>query len=157
MQLQSGRVLLLLALSFSIGSSASAQSNPFVGTWQANLEKSARHENHQFKSASMTFELDGDVLILKYLGINMAGKEEGSTRRLRPDNKEYPVEMAPGYVEVTRYIGTNLLESTAKKDGQVAGLGTYEVSADGKVLTATVKGVDAKGREFQQVIIFDRK
>jgi hypothetical protein len=146
-----------LAFLLSLSLTAPAQANPFLGTWQANLEKSARHQNHQFKSATMVFELDGEVLVLKYSGINMAGKDESSTRRLRPDNKDYPIELAPGYVEVTRYVGTNLLESTAKKDGQVVGLGTYEVSPDGKVLTATVKGVDAAGRDFQQVIIFDRK
>ena len=141
---------ILLSLSF-------AQSNPFVGTWNANLAKSSRHENHQFKSAKMVFELDGDTLILKYSGINMAGKEEGSTRRLRPDNKEYPVDQAPGYVEVTRYIGNHAIESAAKKDGQVVGLGKYEVSPDGKVLTATVKGVDGSGKNFEQVIVFDRQ
>lgn len=154
---RSRNALLHVALLISIASIAASQSNPFVGTWQANLEKSALHQNHQFKSAKMVFELDGDVLILKYSGINMGGKEEGSTRRLRPDSKEYPIESAPGYLEVTRYINTNLLESTAKKDGQVVGRGTYDVSADGKVLTATMKGIDASGREFQQVIIFDRK
>jgi hypothetical protein len=37
------------------------------------------------------------------------------------------------------------------------GLAKYEVSADGKTLTATVKGVDASGRDFEQVIIFDRQ
>ena len=153
---RSGRLTLLLVF-LCLEMAASAQTNPFVGTWQANLEKSARHQNHQFKSATMTFDLEGETLILKYSGINMSGREEGSTRRLRPDNKEYPVELAPGYVEVTRYVGTNVIESSARKDGKVVGLGTYEVSQDGKTLTATMKGVDAAGRDFQQVIVFDRK
>jgi hypothetical protein len=45
----------------------------------------------------------------------------------------------------------------AKKDGKVAGQSSYEVSSDGKTLTATVKGMDAKGRPFEQVIVFDRE
>ena len=146
-----------ILLLVQVSSITQAQGNPFVGTWKANLEKSARHQNHQFKSATMTFELEGEVLVLKYSGVNMSGKDEGSTRRMRPDGKEYPIDQAPGYVEVTRYIGTHVLESSAKKDGNPVGLARYEVSADGKTLTATVKGVDASGRDFEQVIIFDRQ
>jgi hypothetical protein len=41
------------------------------------------------------------------------------------------------------------LEIVARKDGNVVGESKYEVSKDGKTLTATVKGVDAKGRSFE--------
>lgn len=33
----------------------------------------------------------------------------------------------------------------------------YQVSADGKTLTATVSGTDVSGTDFEQVIVFDRK
>ena len=36
--------------------------NPFLGTWIANIEKSHRHANHQFQSATLTFEVSGDVV-----------------------------------------------------------------------------------------------
>jgi hypothetical protein len=39
----------------------------------------------------------------------------------------------------------------------VIGEGRYEVSSDGKTLTSKVKGTDAKGRQFEQVIVFDRE
>jgi hypothetical protein len=35
--------------------------NPFLGTWVANLEKSRRHANHQFQSATLTFEVSAYV------------------------------------------------------------------------------------------------
>ena len=34
--------------------------NPFSGTWIANIEKSRHHTNHQFQSATLTFEISGD-------------------------------------------------------------------------------------------------
>jgi hypothetical protein len=58
-------------------------------------------------------------------------------------------------VVATRWVGTNVLETVAKKDGQVVGHGTYEVSLDGATLTATVAGTDAAGKPFEQVIVFD--
>jgi hypothetical protein len=59
-------------------------------------------------------------------------------------------------VAVTTWIGTHVLESEAKKDGRSLGKGTYTVSEDGRVLTATVAGTDGAGAPFEQVIVFDR-
>ena len=131
--------------------------NPFSGTWIANIEKSGRHANHQFQSATLSFELAGDDVSLTHAGVNMAGKRESGTTVLHPDGMEHPVSpQASGGVAVTRWVGTHVLESEAKKDGRVAGKGTYAVSEDGRTLTATVAGTDAAGMPFEQVIVFDR-
>ena len=58
---------------------------------------------------------------------------------------------------MTRWVGTDVLESEAKKDGRGVGKGTYEVSEDGRTLTATVAGTDAAGLPFEQAIVFDRE
>jgi len=76
---------------------------------------------------------------------------------LQADGKESPIPQAPGVVSVVRWVGSNVLETVGKKDGQIVGRGTYEVSADGKTLTATVSGRDGSGAAFDQVIVFDRK
>jgi hypothetical protein len=46
--------------------------------------------------------------------------------------------------------------SSARKDGVALGRGTYEVDEEGKTLTATARGVDASGKPFDHVIVFDR-
>jgi hypothetical protein len=131
--------------------------NPFLGTWVANLEKSHRHVNHQFQSATLTFELSGDVVSLIHAGVNMAGKSESGTTVLHADGHEHPVSpQAPGVVAMTKWVGTNLLATEATKDGRPVGRATYAVSDDGKTLTATVAGTDASGKSFEQVIVFDR-
>ena len=130
--------------------------NPFVGTWTANIEKSHRHANHQFGSATLRFEVSGDAVSLVHAGVNAAGKSESGTTMLRADGQDHPVSpLAPGVVVATRWVGTNVLETVAKKDGQVVGHGKYEVSPDGAMLTATVAGTDAAGKPFEQVIVFD--
>ena len=132
--------------------------NPFSGTWVANIEKSQRHANHQFKSATLSFELTGDDVSMTHAGINMSGKHESGTTVLHPDGVERPVSpQAPGVVALARWVGTHVLEMEARKDGRVAGKGTYEVSEDGRTLTATVAGTDAAGKAFEQVIVFDRE
>ena len=131
--------------------------NPLVGTWVANLEKSRRHANHQFQSATLTIGLDGEAVSLRHAGVNMAGKEESGTTELFADGKEHPVSpRTPEVVVVTRWAGDHVLETEARKDGQVIGRGTYAVSEDGKSLSATVAGTDAAGARFEQVIVFDR-
>ena len=134
-----------------------AKQSPFVGNWVANLSKSKQHPNHQFKSATLQFAVQGDTVMLTQGGVNASGQEESGTITLQADGKEYPIPQAPGVVSVVRWVGSNVLETIGKKDGQIVGRGTYQVSADGKTLTAIVSGTDASGAAFDQVIVFDRK
>ena len=141
-------VVLLLTLQAS-------QADVLAGSWKANLEKSQRDANHQFSELTMRFEVSGNNITLFYSGINRAGHQESSKAVFHPDGKEYPVPEAAGIVGVSTWKDRTL-ESIARKDGAEIGRSTYTVSADGKTLTATVKGVDAAGRPFEQVILFDR-
>ena len=132
--------------------------DPFTGTWVANLTKSHRHKNHQFQSATLHFEVSGNAVSLTQAGVNMSGKNESSTLRLDADGEEHDISsLAPGIVVISKWIGDHVLETIAKRGSEVIGRGTYEVSPDGRTLTATVAGVDAKGSAFEQVIVFDRE
>ncbi len=131
--------------------------NPFLGTWVADLEQSRRHTNHQFQSATLTFEVSGDVVSLTHAGVNMAGKPESGTTVLQADGVEHAVSpQAPGVVAMTKWVGTHVLTMEARKDGQLVGSASYALSADLRRLTATVAGIDAAGKAFDQVIVFDR-
>lgn len=68
-----------------------------------------------------------------------------------------PVPGQAGVTVVTRWIGPRLLHSIAKSAGAQVGEQSYEVSTDGMTLTAKLSGVDASGKRFEQVIVFDRK
>jgi endonuclease YncB( thermonuclease family) len=139
------------------GQAAVATQSPFVGHWVANLSRSKQHPNHQFKSATLQFAVNGDTVTLTHGGVNASGQEESGTIVIQADGKEHPIPQAPGVVSVARWMGPHVLETVGKKDGQTVGRGTYEVSADGKTLTARVSGRDGSGAEFDQAIVFDRK
>ena len=131
---------------------------PLAGVWIANIEKSSRHANHQFKSATLTVDVVGNVVSLHHAGVNMSGKEESGTTELCADGAAHPVSpQAPGVVVITRWADPQTLETEARKDGQAAGRGVYSVSSDGQTLTATVEGTDAADARFEQVIVFDRE
>jgi hypothetical protein len=131
--------------------------NLLAGTWIANLDKSRRHANHQFRSATLTIGIDGQVVSLRHAGVNMAGKEESGATELRADGQEHPISpQAPNLVVSTWWATSHVLETETRKDGQVVGRGTYAVSEDGSSLSATVAGTDAAGAPFEQVIVFDR-
>jgi hypothetical protein len=93
---------------------------------------------------------------LTQAGVNMSGKQESSTLTFNVDGVEHPIPQAPGFASLCQWVGTHALESMGKKDGAVVGHGTYAVSDDGQVMTATVRGIDAQGAPFEQVIVFDR-
>jgi len=151
-----GAVAFVVAL--VVASSAPAQSkNPLEGTWKANVEKSQRDPKHLFERMTLRFEVSGDTVSLTFSGVNMSGEQESGTRKFRADDKEYPIAEAPGVAEVSKWVGSNVLETLAKKEGKVVGQSTYEVSSDGKTLTAKIKGIDESGATFEQVIVFDRQ
>jgi hypothetical protein len=123
----------------------SVGANPFVGKWTANLSKSKRHPANPFQSAVLEFAVLGDSVTITNVYIDDAGREEHGKNTILADGVEYPSDN--GYSLTARWRGTRILETAAKKDGQVAGWGRYEVSEDGQTLTIS-------GDE--QMIVLDR-
>ena len=130
--------------------------HPLNGTWQANIVKSTRHHNHQFASASMSFTVNNEDVRFSYEGINASGKPEKSEQALFADGLPHPHPLVPE-IQVTSSLGPRGVVSSAVKDGAPLGRGSYDVSEDGKTMTATVAGVDGSGKPFEQVIVFDRQ
>jgi hypothetical protein len=120
--------------------------NPFVGIWMADLSKSRRHPANQFQSATLQFEVVGDTVTIADIVVDASGREYQSRNTVRADGIERLSEN--GYLMMMRWRGSHILETVAKKDGQIVGRGTYEVSADGRTLTVSAD---------EQVIVMDRQ
>ena len=74
------------------------------------------------------------------------------------DGKPYPLTGSPVADTVTlKRIDTRTTERTDKKGDKVATTITRVVSADGKTMTATVKGTNAQGQAMSNVAVFDRQ
>jgi hypothetical protein len=64
--------------------------------------------------------------------------------------------MGPAMVAV-KSVNDRTLNVTAKVNGKVVSSGRAVVSRDGKTMTSSFKGEDAKGRKFDNVEVFERQ
>ena len=72
---------------------------------------------------------------------------------------DYPATGSPVYdsIALTR-IDTNTFDAVLKRDGKVVQTARNVVSADGKVMTVTVRGSDAAtGRKFTTIIVLEKQ
>jgi hypothetical protein len=74
----------------------------------------------------MRLDVEADVVVLSYEGVNASGKQESSAQTIRADGQEHPVEGAPGIV-TSSTLEARRLESSAKRDGVALGLRSRRV------------------------------
>ena len=118
-----------------------------AGRWTANVARSRRHPANLFQRATIEFAIDGDIVTIRDLLVDEAGREERGTNVVRADGVERPAEY--GCAVTATWRGTHVLEVVVRKDDEVVGLATYTVSPGGDVLTTS----DLTG---EQVIVLER-
>jgi hypothetical protein len=109
-------------------------------------------------AAKMYWEWEQDGYRMRAEGINARGQVvKEAPQRFTTDGKEHPVTGAVGVTSIVTRPEPNSIQIESRKDGQIVGRASYVVSLDGKSLTATVSGVDAKQWVFQTRMVFDRE
>ena len=74
------------------------------------------------------------------------------------DGKDHPITGSPMADTVSlKRLDANTTERTDKKGGKVTQTLTRKVSSDGKTLTVTYKGTDAKGQPINNVGVFEKQ
>jgi hypothetical protein len=138
-----------------------AQSNPFVGTWKLNLDKSKFSGAPAPKSQTATIEAVANGQKNTTEGIAADGGRTTYSYTAMYDSKDYPISGngAPGGADTIaiKHINANTNESTLKKAGKVVVTTKGTVSKDGKVRTVTRKGTDESGHSINTVSLFDRQ
>ena len=129
------------------GAAPPEKPSPLVGEWTANLSKSIRHPASQFRSARLQVEVVGDMVTISDVVVDESGRENRGKNAMRADGNEHPSERGNGYAMTATWRGSYVLETVARKDGEIVGRGLYEVSVDGRTLTVT---------SDQQRIVLDR-
>ena len=131
-----------------------------IGTWKLNPDKSEFDPNHRPSAGTMVLELTPEGhYALTAEGVTEKGEKctERPTKFI-PDGKEHPVPDFPGLISiVTRPDLNTLAAEVRREDGSVVGGGTYVVSPNGNLLTATNFGYDTQLRQFKQTTVWDRQ
>lgn len=130
--------------------------NIFAGTWRLNVTKSQFDPKYVPKDGVVVFEPDGDGYLMKAEGTSSSGERcQERAQRLLLDGKEHPMPDIPGLTGLSTRPTPNRIEAEGRMNGEVVGRATYDVSEDGKTLTATARGTGVSG-PFETRAVFER-
>jgi hypothetical protein len=138
---------------------ATAQTpDPILGTWELNVAKSKFNPGPAPKSESRTYVTAGNEIKATSKGVDANGKATTGAWVVNYDGKDRP---ATGLTDADtlslKRIDAFTAEFTQKKAGKVVSTGKRVISKDGKTMTITTKGTDAKGVATTTVQVFDKR
>lgn len=147
-------------LTMAGASNLQAQSNPVVGTWKLNVEKSKFDPGPAPKSQTRKIEAEGDGLKYTFEGVSADGKTVTYGFTVKFDGKDYPITGShpSGADSVSaKKTDANHYEATLKKGGKAVGTGKVSVSADGKVTTVDASGTNAAGAKTHDMLVYEKQ
>jgi hypothetical protein len=137
-----------------------AQSNPLVGTWKLNVEKSKYEPGPAPKSLTRTVEAEGEGVKYTFEGVSADGKPLTYSFSVQFDGKDNPVSgsMPSGADTISaKRTDSNHYVATLKKDGKVVGTSKVTVSKDGKVTTVDATSTTAIGGKEHDMQVYDKQ
>ena len=141
---------------------AAQTADPLVGTWELNVAKSKYNPGPAAKSETRTYVVVGQDIKATSTGVAADGKPTSGQWTVNYDGQDRPVTGSPAGSAALdalslKRIDAFTTEFTQKRAGKVVATGTRAISKDGKVMTITTKGTNAKGQAFNDVEVFDKR
>jgi hypothetical protein len=131
-----------------------------LGTWKLNAAKSKSTSTNPTKSRTDVREAmpDGGVKVTSTR--EMAdGSAVNFSYTVKYDGKEYPVTGGPFDTISVKQVNANTMTAEVKNkaDGTYHQMTRSVISKDGKTMTMTAKGTDAKGNPLTATNVFDKQ
>jgi hypothetical protein len=141
------------------GAGVLAQSaDPIAGTWALNVAKSTFVPGPPLQSETRTYETTSTGVTLTFKGVGGDGKPVGGKTTYMYDGKDYPVTGSVDYDTVAlKRVDVSTVEGSLKKGGKVVQTVKRTVSKDGRTLTLTFTGTNAKGQKVNDVLVYERR
>ena len=152
--------LLLACGIVATGPKAVAQSDPTVGTWELNVAKSKYDPGPPPKNSTLTIVAAGQGHKIESKGVDAAGNPTGTQYTSNYDGKDVPVTLtgSQDYDAVAlKKVDAQRVEGSRKKAGKVVQSYIRVISADGKTMTLTTSGTNAKGQKVNNVVVYEKK
>ena len=153
------RFLALSFLATGVTTAAAAQTpDPILGTWILNVAKSKYTPGPGPKSETRTYVISGGVITASNTIVDATGKSVPGTWTVVYDSKYRAMtgDEDADSLSVKR-VDAHHYEFSEKKGNKVVVTGTRVIAADGKSITLTTKGTNAKGQAFTDVVVYDKK
>jgi hypothetical protein len=131
--------------------------DPHVGTWKMNAAKSKFNPGPPPKSDTLTFTAQDNGIKAKEDYVDANGKAYHMGCAAKYDGKDYPFTGSPDIDTIAfRRIGAYTFNVVLKKAGKEVSRIQEVFSKDGKILTLTEKGKDAKGQDVNNTWVYDK-
>jgi len=148
----------VLTLAVPVMRVSAQAADPASGTWELNLAKSKFSPGPAPKSLTRTYEVTGADVKYSLKGMDAEGKPILVEYSAKYDGKDYPVTGSPDFDAISfKRVDGGATEATLKKGGKVVQTSKRAVSKDGKTLTLTTTGTNAKGQTINNVSVFDKR
>jgi hypothetical protein len=134
-------------------------SDPLVGTWKFNPQKSNFGARPMPQSGSETWSAhEGDVMKMTGDVVYAQGQTKHGEWSGKFDGRDY--RHTANQVQNTmsfRHVDAQTVEVTVKNEGKTAATGKWTISKDGKTLTEVWSGVDEKGQSQSWTLVLDKQ
>jgi hypothetical protein len=148
----------LAACAIVLSSSVALAADNWLGTWKVDLAKSKYSPGPAPKSLTLKFEATPGGIKFTGDGVGADGKPTHSKYLSKFDGKEVPYEGNPDADTASpKKMDDNSYDNTWKKGGKETIAGKVVVSADGKTMTITQTGTNAKGEAVNNVIVYNKQ
>ena len=147
-----------LALVIVTGAALAQAGDPVVGTWELNVALSSFSPGPAPKSQTRIYVASGSDLKLTLKGIDGNGKPTSIQASYSLDGREHPIIDDPDAdSQSIRRVDALTTEGTLKKSGTVVQNVRREITKDGKTMTISFKGVNARGQTINNVLVFEKR
>ena len=133
-----------------------AQSNPLIGTWKLNLDKSKYSSGTAPRNATLNYQQDGQNIRNATQGIDTQGNPTAGVLMHIYDGQPHPSTGNPN-IDSSAYtrVDANTFIFSRLKAGKLQAIGTGVVSQDGKTLTVNTTGT--AGRGGTDIAVYDKQ
>jgi hypothetical protein len=141
-----------------LSSSVALAGDNWLGTWKMNPAKSKYSPGPMPKSLTLKYEQTADGIRHSFHGVDADGKAMDGAYVSKFDGADVPYTGNPdANTSSPKKIDDNSFESTWKKDGKETMHGKIVVSGDGKTLTVSLTGTNAKGEAVNNTAVYEKQ
>jgi len=150
--------LVMIVIAAAAVELAAQGTDPLVGTWELNVAKSKYTPGPAPQSETRTYVVAGQDIEASSKGLDGTGKPTAASWTVNYDGKDRPETGNPNADTLSlKRVNAFSAKFTQKRAGKVVITGTRTISPDGKVMTITSKGTNARGQTINDVEVFEKR
>ena len=152
------RISLAACCAIVLASSVALAAENWLGTWKLNTARSKYSPGPAPKNLTLTWEATPDGIKHAADGVNGDGEPMHSGYVTKYDSMDVPYTGNPDAdMASAKKINDNSYENVWKKDGKTTITAKVVVSKNGKTMTITQTGTNAKGQAVHNTAVYDKQ